>query len=44
MAADRTGEGEDRPPLGSWPRLYAVVIGLLAVDIALLWLLSRAFP
>jgi len=31
------------PPLGSWPRLYAIVVGMLVVEIALLWLLARAF-
>jgi hypothetical protein len=27
-----------------WGRLYAVVLGTLAVEIALLWILARAFP
>jgi hypothetical protein len=31
------------PPLGSWPRLYAIVVGMLVVEIALLWLLARTF-
>jgi len=31
------------PPLGSWPRLYAIVVGMLVVEIALLWLLARVF-
>jgi hypothetical protein len=49
MAADPgaspSGEdGEDvRPPLGTWNRLYLLVIGMLAVEIALLWLLARTF-
>ena len=30
---------EPRPPLGAWPRLYAVVLGMLALEIALLRLL-----
>ena len=30
---------EPRPPLGAWPRLYAVVLGVLALEIALLKLL-----
>jgi hypothetical protein len=30
---------EPRPPLGAWPRLYAVVLGMLALEIALLKLL-----
>jgi hypothetical protein len=33
----------DRPPLGSWGRLYALVIAWLVVDIALLTLLTRSF-
>jgi hypothetical protein len=28
----------------SWGRLYALVIAALAVEVVLLWLLSRAFP
>lgn len=36
--------GEDlRPPLGTWGRLYAVVLGALAAEIAILWLVARAF-
>ena len=30
---------EPRPPLGAWPRLYAIVLGVLALEIALLKLL-----
>jgi len=45
MGADgATPEEDPRPPLGSWPRLYSLVIAVLVVEIALLWLLSRAFP
>lgn len=47
MAADPPPDGTDeegRPPLGSWPRLYALVVGALVVDVLALWLLSRAFP
>ncbi len=45
MDADGTRPAEDpRPPLGSWARLYSLVIGVLAVEIVLLWVLSRAFP
>jgi len=29
--------------MGSWPRLYAIVVGMLVVEIALLWLLARTF-
>ena len=32
-----------RPPLGSWARLYGLVLGALAIEIALLSLLGRAF-
>jgi hypothetical protein len=28
----------------SWERLYGLVLAALAVEVALLWLLSRAFP
>lgn len=35
---------EERPPiLGTWPRLYAAVILLLAVEIAAFWLLTKAY-
>ena len=38
------GVGEDiRPPLGSWGRLYALLLGTLAVEIVLLWVLARTF-
>jgi hypothetical protein len=30
-------------PRGGWPRLYAIVLGTLAVEIALLWILARVF-
>ena len=33
----------DRPPLGSWARLYAVVLAALAVDVLLLWLLTERY-
>jgi len=36
------GESE-RPPPAGWRRLYAFVVGMLAVEIVLLWLLARAF-
>ena len=35
---------EPRPPGGSWPRLYLIVLGALAAEIALLRLLSVSFP
>ncbi|MGO8971543.1 MAG: hypothetical protein ACLQDQ_18450 [Myxococcaceae bacterium] len=31
------------PPLGTWRRLYAVVLGVLVLEIVLLALLARAF-
>ena len=31
---------ESRPPLGSWPRTYALTMVLACVVIALLWLLT----
>ena len=34
---------ESPPPLGSWGRLYALVIAALAVDIALLVVLTERF-
>jgi hypothetical protein len=37
-------EVEFRPPTGSWRRLYALVVSVLLVEIALLWMLARAFP
>jgi len=32
-----------RAPLGSWARLYALVIAALAVDILLLWWLTERY-
>lgn len=32
-----------RPPLGSWRRMYALVLGSLAVLILLFYLFTRAF-
>lgn len=34
---------EPAPPLGSWPRLYALVLGVLALDLLLLALFTRLF-
>ena len=31
------------PPRGSWGRLYTLLIGALALEIVLLWALSKAF-
>ncbi|HTP52675.1 MAG TPA: hypothetical protein VMK42_18450 [Anaeromyxobacteraceae bacterium] len=36
------GDGA-RPPLGTWGQLYALVISSLVAEIALLYVLSRAF-
>lgn len=33
-------EKEPRPPLGSWPRMYALVLGNLAVLIVLFYLFT----
>ncbi|HVP68390.1 MAG TPA: hypothetical protein VMT17_14135 [Anaeromyxobacteraceae bacterium] len=38
------GEEHFRPPLGSWGRIYALVLAALSLEVLLLWLLSRAFP
>jgi hypothetical protein len=44
MAAEQPGRPEDiPPPLGTWQRLYVLVLGALAFEIALLWLLAKAF-
>jgi|GEM_PF-4404733 len=48
MAADKPAtaavpQADVRPPLGTWGRLYALVLGVLAVEIFLLALLARAF-
>lgn len=40
---DRHPDDERRPPLGSWPRLYAVVLGTLVLLIVLFTLFTRAF-
>ena len=32
-----------RPPLGSWPRLYALVIAALALDLLLLWWFTERY-
>ena len=34
---------EEPPPLGTWPRMYALVLGSLALWIALFILFTRAF-
>lgn len=41
---DRRREASEPPPvLGTWPRLYAVVLGWLAVLIVLFYLMTEAF-
>ena len=32
---------EPRPPLGSWARVYALVIVALAIEIVLMWMLTE---
>ncbi len=34
---------EEPAPLGSWPRVYAVVIAVLVIEIVLLTVFTRAF-
>lgn len=41
LAADRTTDRPDRPPLGAWARAYAVVLVALVVEIVLMWLLTE---
>ncbi len=36
-------DAEQQPPLGGWPRLYAIVIGELVLLIVLFTLFARAF-
>ena len=38
MGEPEAGPGEER-----WGRLYALVLGVLALEIAGLWMLSRVF-
>jgi hypothetical protein len=42
-AAAAVPDGDVRPPLGTWRRLYALVLGVLALEIVLLALVARAF-
>lgn len=37
------GEDARPPPLGSWRRLYLLVLGVLALEIILLWALAEAY-
>jgi hypothetical protein len=42
-AGERAQATERRAPLGSWARVYAIVLAALAVDIALLWWLTERY-
>jgi hypothetical protein len=42
MAAETPPE-DLPPPLGSWLRLYTLVLGALAIEIVGLWVVARAF-
>ena len=39
----RGGEPEDGPGAERWGRLYALLLGALALEIAGLWVLERVF-
>ena len=39
----READHEEQPPLGGWPRLYAIVIGELVLLVLLFTLFARAF-
>jgi hypothetical protein len=42
--AEERHEAEEPPPVGKrWGVLYAVVLGALAAEVVLFWLLARAF-
>jgi hypothetical protein len=41
--AEAAAAAEERPPLGGWGRLYALVIGELVLLILLFTLFARAF-
>lgn len=45
MTGVEKGSGAEEPPplLGTWPRLYAVVLVSLVVEIVLFYLVTRAF-
>jgi hypothetical protein len=40
VAPSSPGSGDERPPLGSWPRTYLLTMALAVVVMALLWLLT----
>ncbi|HEU5163845.1 MAG TPA: hypothetical protein VFV54_11905 [Thermoanaerobaculia bacterium] len=36
--------GEENPPVGrTWPRLYAIVLGVLALEILIFYWFTKAF-
>lgn len=41
--APAAASGERRPPLGSWGRLYTLVLSVLAMEIVALWVVARVF-
>ncbi len=41
--ADAAETPDEPPPLGTWPRMYALVLGNLAFWIFLFYLFTRAF-
>ncbi len=44
MQPDRDDVPDDPPPfLGTWPRVYAVIIGYLALLITVFYLFTRAY-
>ena len=43
-APEQTADVEDEaPPLGSWQRLYALVLGVLVIETLLFWVFTVAF-
>jgi hypothetical protein len=42
-STDRESAADERPPLGEWKRLYAIVLGELVLLILLFTLFARAF-
>ena len=40
----RDAHGQENPPVGgTWPRLYAIVLGVLAIEILIFYWFTRAF-
>ena len=42
-AAPPAGPRTERAPLGSWARVYGIVLAALALDILLLWWLTERY-